>query len=319
MIYRTLGRTGLEMPIMGMGSGGGTDPLGQVSGKPEREIHALLHRAYDLGINFFDTSPGYMESEAILGRALNLIPREELILSTKIPLIGLASDNSLQIMHSDAIRESVDRSLSRLQTEYIDIMLIAVASLECLDVVINDQLPILQDLQQAGKIRFLGSSELSRSDGSHEWLKLLLPTNLIDVAMVAHNMINQSAQKTVFPFCVEHNIGVINVFTVRRAFGVPGRLKEILADLLRLNVVSEKDITLQSPLQFLLEGDVGSLIEASYRYAAYTPGVTTVMNGATEVLWLEENVRNIQKGPLPEKKLQRLKKIFARVSEPIGN
>ena len=57
MIYRTLGRTGLEMPIMGMGSGGGTDPLGQVSGKPEREIHALLHRAYDLGINFFDTSP----------------------------------------------------------------------------------------------------------------------------------------------------------------------------------------------------------------------------------------------------------------------
>lgn len=319
MIYRTLGRTGIEMPIMGMGSGGGADPLGQVSGKPEREVHALLHRAYNLGINFFDTSPGYMESEAILGRALNLIPREKLILSTKIPLIGLASDNSVQIMHRDAIKESVDRSLRRLKTEYIDIMLIAVASPECLDVVINDQLPVLQNLQQAGKIRFLGSSELSRSDGNHEWLKRFLPTNLIDVAMVAHNMINQSAQKIVFPYCVEHNIGIINVFTVRQVFGVPGRLEETLATLLRLNIVSEENIDLQSPLKFLLEGDVGSLIEASYRYAAYTPGVTTVMNGANEVLWLEENVRNIQKGPIPEKKRHRLKKIFDRVSEPIGN
>ncbi len=86
MIYRRLGRTGLQMPLMGMGSGGGPDPLGQASGVPEREIHALLHRAYDLGITYFDTSPGYMESEAILGRALKPLPRDELILSTKIPL-----------------------------------------------------------------------------------------------------------------------------------------------------------------------------------------------------------------------------------------
>ena len=319
MIYRTLGRTDLQMPIMGMGSGGGPDPFGQASGKPEHEVHELLHRAYDLGITFFDTSPGYMESEAILGRALNSIPREKLILSTKIPLAGLAPDNTVQIMHADDIAESVDRSLSRLQTEYIDIMLMAVAGAEYFDVVVNDHLPVLQNLQRAGKIRFLGSSELSRTDGSHEWLKRLLPGNLIDVAMVAHNMINQCAQEYVFPYCMEHNIGVINVFTVRRVFGVPGRLEEVLADLVQLDIVAKEDIDFENPLEFLLEGDVESLIEASYRYAAYTPGVTTVMNGANEIPWLEENVHSIQKGPIPEEKRRRLKEIFARVSEPIGD
>ena len=320
MIYRTLGRTGLQMPILGMGSGGGPDPLGQASGKPEHEVHALLHRAFDLGITFFDTSPGYMESEVILGRALKSLPREKLILSTKIPLAGLTPDETVQIMPAEDIKVEVDRSLSRLQTEYLDIMLIAVAGPEYFEVVANEHLPVLQELQRAGKIRFIGSSELSRSDGSHEWQKRLLPSGLIDVAMVAHNMINQSAQQTVLPYCAENDIGVINIFTVRRVFGVPGRLEEVLADLMQRRVIAEEDVDLSRPLDFLLEeGEVGSLIEAAYRYAAYTPGVTTVMNGANEIPWLEENVRNIQKGPIAEKNRERLKKIFARVSEPIGN
>jgi L-galactose dehydrogenase len=320
MIYRKLGRTGLQMPLMGMGSGGGPDPLGQGSGVPEREIHTLLHRAFDLGITFFDTSPGYMDSELILGRALKDLPRDQLILSTKIPLATSLPGDPVHIMTRDEVVAAVDHSLSRLKTDYVDIMLMAVAGTEYFDPVVNDQVPVLQDLQRAGKIRFLGSSELSRTDWSHEWLGSLLPTGLIDVAMVAHNMINQNAQETVFPFCVEHDIGVINIFTVRRVFGIPGRLEEVLADLMQRGVVPTEAIDIDNPLEFLLEGDdVGSLIEAAYRYAAYTPGVTTVMNGANEIPWMEENITSVHKGPLGENKRRRLTEIFSRVREPIGN
>ena len=71
MIYRTLGRTGLEVSVMGMGTGG-HDPLGVKSGRAESEMLALLHRAFDLGIRLFDSSPGYGRghSEQLLGRAL---------------------------------------------------------------------------------------------------------------------------------------------------------------------------------------------------------------------------------------------------------
>ena len=320
MIYRTLGRTDIRMPIMGMGSGGGPDPLGQASGKPEREVHALIRRAFDLGITYFDTSPGYMESEVILGRALKDFPRDDLILSTKIALAGIMPDESVSVMQRDEIVDAVDLSLKRLQTDYLDIMLMAVAGPEFFDVVENEHIPVLQDLQRAGKIRFLGSSELSRDDGSHEWLQRLLPTGLVDVAMVAHNIINQCAQETVHPYCIEHDVGVINIFTVRRVFGTPGRLKEVLSDLMDRGVIDADVVDLNDPLRFLLDdGDAGSLIECAYRYAAYSPGVTTVMNGANEIPWLEENVRNIQKGPISEDKRSRLKTIFGRIAEAIGN
>ncbi len=320
MIYRTLGNTGLRMPIMGMGTGGGPDPLGQASGIPEREIHRLLHRAFDLGITYFDTSPGYMDSEVILGRALQALPREDLIVSTKIPLAAAPPGEPVQVMTEKDINSSVDQSLRRLGMEYVDIMLIAVSDSRYFETVVQNQLPILQQLVDAGKIRHLGSSELSRSDGSHEWLQKLLPTGLLGVAMVAHNMINQSAQETLFPYCLEKDIGVMNVFTVRKVFGQPGRLREVLQDLIQRGLVDAEALNIEHPLDFLLqEEDADSLIECAYRYAAYTPGVTTVLNGANEIPWLEENVANVQKGPLSDKSRERLKALFGRVAEPIGN
>ena len=82
MIYRTLGRTDLVVPVMGMGTGG-HNQLGQNADVPEADIHRLLHQVFDLGIHYFDTSPGYGESELILGRALRHLPRDRLVVSTQ--------------------------------------------------------------------------------------------------------------------------------------------------------------------------------------------------------------------------------------------
>ena len=320
MKYRTLGRTGLKVSIMGMGTGGASDPLGQQSGRPESEIHALLHRAFDLGITFFDTAPGYMESEVLLGRALKALPRDEVVVSTKIALAGGMPGQAMKVMRPEEIEPAVERSLQRLQLPQIDLLLVAIAGPEHYDRFVNDQLPVLQRLRAAGKIRFLGSSEQSRSDGSHEWLKRILPDNTLDVAMVAHNMINQSAQQSVLPLCRRLNLGVINVFTVRRVFSVPARLEEVVRDLKARGVIAGDALADDAPLEWLIRlPGVGSLIEAAYRFAAYTEGVTTVMNGANRVSLLEENVRSVLQGPLPAPAVDRLRAIFGAVAEPVGN
>lgn len=320
MTYRTLGRTGLKVSIMGMGSGGASDPLGQKSGWPEKEAHALLHRAYELGVNFFDTAPAYMDSELILGRALKNLPREKIVLSTKIALATGMHGETMKIMRADEIEAAVDTSLRRLQTSYVDLLLIGVSGPEHHDIVVNEHLPVLLRLQQAGKVRFLGSTEMSRSDGAHTWLQAILPRGVLDVAMVAHNMINQSAQLSVFPLCRRMNLGVINVFTVRLVFSVPGRLHEVVRDLKQRGVIASDAVADDEPLAWLLQdGDVETIIEAAYRYAAYTEGVTTVMNGANDITLLEQNVRSVQKGPLRPETVERLQAIFGHVAEAIGN
>ena len=77
------------MSLLGIGTGG-HDPLGLKSGRPQSEMMALLHRAFDLGIRLFDISPGYGDgnSERLLGRALAELPRDQLVVSTKIALAG---------------------------------------------------------------------------------------------------------------------------------------------------------------------------------------------------------------------------------------
>ncbi len=317
MDTRVLGRTGLEISIMGMGSGG-HDPLGQRSGRPVEEMKKLLRRAHEFGVNYFDTSPGYLDSEVILGSVLREFPRDEIVVSTKIPLAGGHSDDPA-VMSACEVEECVDSSLRRLGLDYIDIMLMAVAGPEYFKTVVDVHLPVLEKCRRDGKIRFIGSSEQTRSDGSHEWLRKILPTGIVDVAMVGHNMINQSAEKAIFPFCKENNIGVINIFTVRNLFWNPTRLEEVIADLKDRRLVESQAVPDHAPLDWLLVEDVESLVEAAYRYALHTDPVTAVMCGTIEIDELEQNVRTFEKGPLPDDLRARLAAVFGRVEEPIGN
>jgi aryl-alcohol dehydrogenase-like predicted oxidoreductase len=185
--------------------------------------------------------------------------------------------------------------------------------------VMTDQMPVLTALQRKGKVRHLGSSEQTRSDGAHSWLRAILPTNLLDVAMVGHNMFNQSAQRTVFPICEERDIGVVNVFTVRRLFSEPARLTEVTRDLQARGIV-DGSLDPERPLDWLLgDGKAANLIEAAYRYALFTPGVTAVMTGTIDIDQLRQNIALVDKGPLPSEDLERLSTLFEAVDEPMGN
>ena len=322
MLSRTLGRTGLRVSAFGMGTGG-LDPMGLKSGRSEEEMRGFLKHAFDVGINYFDTSPGYGDgrSERILGQAAGDIGREKIVISTKMALAPSMPGEPPSRMRPEEVAPALDGSLRRLQTDHVDVLLMAVAGdPEHYDIVIDSLLPELVKLKEQGKIRFIGSSELTRADGAHHWLQRVLGTDQVDVAMVGHNMINQSARRTVFPLCVANDIGVLNIFTVRNLFWNMPRLKEVVADLKERGVIGPDAVRGDRPLGWLLEdGECESLVEAAYRYAAYTEGVTTVMCGTIDRGELDQDIGFLDKGALSDGTLGRLRETFGHIAEAIGN
>ena len=117
MRYRELGRTGLQVSLVSLGTGG-PSRVGQNTHGDESESHRVIQRAVDLGINLIDTAADYSDSEAILGRALQNVPREQYYLATKFNPDPQEND---EVITPRQLVESCERSLSRLKTEVIDI------------------------------------------------------------------------------------------------------------------------------------------------------------------------------------------------------
>ena len=107
---RTLGKTGLKLPILGFG--GAALPKVWLNPLSQEDRVALVRYAYEQGLRYFDTSPGYFESQAILGEALKDL-RRRVCLVTKV-----------DTTKPDEVRRSVESSLKTLQTDYLDILLI---------------------------------------------------------------------------------------------------------------------------------------------------------------------------------------------------
>lgn len=318
MHYSRLGRTNLRVSLMGLGSGG-HDPFGQRhKGIPEADIHRLIHRALGLGVNLFDTAPAYMDSELILGRALKRIPRDRYLLSTKVGLVKDAAGTELAT--EAEIVNSVEASLRRLNVDVIDLLLVGgFVSEGAYPRIVADQIPVLRRLKQAGKIRYLGATEKSSDDGAHTWLARSLQDDLFDVVMVAYNLINQSAEQTVFPLCRQKDVGVMAIYTVRSVFSNTQRLQEIIADFKARGLIPSDSLPETDPLGWLLDADTGSLIEAAYRFVAHHDAVSTVMTGTTNIQHLENNIAMIDKPPLPAEKIDRLRHLFGHITEVVGN
>lgn len=115
---RSLGRIG-EVGILGYGA----SPLGGVFGPiTEEECRAAVHRAFALGVNFFDTSPYYgaTRSETMLGKCLQGLPRDQIVVCSKVGRYGpeIADFD----FSADRVTRSVHESLERMQLEYLDVV-----------------------------------------------------------------------------------------------------------------------------------------------------------------------------------------------------
>ena len=188
MNYNTLGKTGLSVSKLGFGASG----IGGMFGKTE-ETEALktIHQAFDRGINYFDTSPAYgrsdsrfgpLTSEIILGKGLKTIDRSKIVLSTKAgKQASLPPEFNFKY---EAIINSVEASLKRLQTDYIDMVFlhdIEYDRAKHFDVAMDEGLKALSQLKKDGKIRFYGVSGYPI-----ELISDVIKTYSVDV-ILAHN------------------------------------------------------------------------------------------------------------------------------------
>src|SRR5271163_558377 len=153
MKFRFLGRTGLQVPWLSFGA----SSLGQEFRPVDlNEAIRSVHVALELGMNFIDTSPYYGRgmSECLLGVALRDIPRDRYLLGTKL--------GRYDVGHFDfaprRVVESIDVSLQRLGVEYLDIILCHDIEFVDMSQVVEETLPTLRKIQQAGKVRFVGVS-----------------------------------------------------------------------------------------------------------------------------------------------------------------
>ena len=165
MHYRRLGSTGLEISRLGLGCGNfggiGSAPAFFGMGETETQAFDLMDRAFDAGINFFDTANAYGggRSEAYIGRWLKMkgpAVRQQLLVSSKVfnPVGPGPNDRGLSRRH---ILQQVDDSLARLQTDRLDLYLIHEPDPET---PLDETLQALDDVVRVGKVTYVGASNI---------------------------------------------------------------------------------------------------------------------------------------------------------------
>ncbi|MGA7314038.1 MAG: aldo/keto reductase, partial [Silvibacterium sp.] len=152
MGYRRLGQTELTISVMGFGA----SPLGNVFGLSDPDEGArAVHFAIDEGINFFDVSPYYGQTlaEERLGQAL-LGKRERVVLSSKCGRYGVVEFD----FSAKRVRTSVEDSLKRLHTDYLDLLQVHDVEFGSVEQIVNETLPAIRRIQDEGKTRYVGIS-----------------------------------------------------------------------------------------------------------------------------------------------------------------
>ncbi|WP_163538200.1 aldo/keto reductase [Gracilibacillus sp. YIM 98692] len=201
MKYRKLGHTGLDVSVLSYGA----SSLGSVFREiNEDEGIKSVHAAVDQGINFIDVSPyyGLTKAETVLGKALRDIPRDKYFLSTKA---GRYGDNEFDFSKKK-ITTSLEESLQRLGTDYVDILLLHDIEFGSYDQVLEEGIPALEELKEQGKIRFYGVSGLPLTIFD----KVLNKADLDVILSYCHYSLNDTSLLSLIPLLKEKQVGLIN-------------------------------------------------------------------------------------------------------------
>ncbi|XP_033149503.1 L-galactose dehydrogenase isoform X2 [Drosophila busckii] len=156
MKYKQLGKTGLEVSQVAFGGGA----LCSKYGFDLEEGIKTVQEAIKAGINYIDTAPWYGQgrSEEVLGLALKDVPRKAYYIATKVGRYELDYQNMFDFSGQKA-RESVEKSLKLLGLEYIDVIQIHdIEFAPSMDILLNETLPVLEQLVKEGKANFIGVS-----------------------------------------------------------------------------------------------------------------------------------------------------------------
>lgn len=195
MEMRSLGNTGLKVSRLGAGLFQIGHELTLTDGA---EAARVLNAALDGGINFLDTSACYGISEELIGRAI-AHRRQEYILATKC---GHATGGYKgEEWTAQTIRDSIDRSLVRLKTDYLDLVQLHSCGAEVLER--GEAIRVLLNAKDEGKTRYIGYS------GDNDAALWAVDSGLFDTLQTSFNLVDQHARTRLFPQAKAKNMGII--------------------------------------------------------------------------------------------------------------
>lgn len=203
MEYRKLGNTGLKVSSISLGSW-----LNFSNPRQKNNSYALIDRAYELGINFFDSANVYDDGQAelFLGKALKKYPRQSFVVTTKAfwPIGDGPNDHGLSRKH---LIEQVNKSLKKLQMDYIDIFYCHRFDN---DTPLEETLKTLDDMVRQGKILYLGVSEWTVAQ--MEQALRVADAYLLDRIVVnqpSYNILDRYIEDDIIPFAQSHGIAQV--------------------------------------------------------------------------------------------------------------
>ena len=225
MDYVRLGTTGLKVSRLCLGCMSYGTPKWRPWVLDEEASRPFVKAALEGGINFFDTADVYSqgESEKVLGQALkDFAKRHEVVIATKVhgPMGKDVNNRGLSRKH---ILDSIDRSLKRLQTDYVDLYQIHRVDPET---PIEETLEALNDIVRAGKARYIGASsmfawqfgKMLATSEKHGWTRFVS-------MQPQYNLVYREEEREMLPLCRDQGIGVIPWSPLARGFLAGGRSK----------------------------------------------------------------------------------------------
>ncbi len=297
MEYKRLGSTGLKVSRICFG----TMTYGSKQWREwvldEEEAQPFFRRAADLGINFFDTADMYSNgvSEEITGRAIRdlALGRDRVVIATKVfnPMSDDPNDQGLSRKH---IFHSIDASLKRLGTDFVDLYQIHRFDYET---PIEETLIALNDLIQAGKVRYIGASAMF----AWQFMKMLATSDKLGVARFVSmqnyfNLVYREEEREMLPLCRAEEIGVIPFSPLARGFVAGNRRKEDRGDTVRAKTDDYSQRQYYRPQDFAVVENIAKVAAArgvsnaqvALAWVLQKPGITAPIIGASKLQHLDE-------------------------------
>ncbi|MBE9916678.1 aldo/keto reductase [Paenibacillus donghaensis] len=289
MEKRSFGKTGMEVSILGFG--------GQQIGQEQElsKVEKLLNHALDEGLNVIDTAECYGDSEELIGKILSH-RRDDYYLFTKC---GHAAGFDGEDWNPAMLEKSIDRSLKRLQTDYVDVIHLH----SCSEKILRQGavIEVLQKAKEQGKTRFIGYSG-DRTDALYA-----VQTGLFDSLMISLNIADQEAIDLALPEAVERKMGVI----AKRPVANVAWTYETLPERAYPYVYWQRLKKLQ--YDFLTDSERAVL--TALRFALNVPGVSTAIVGTQKPGRWSENAKLLQSSTLSEQEYEQIRARWKEIAD----
>ena len=303
MEYRTLGRTGLRVSALGFGASElGWDQV------PQTDVDQLIGAALDAGLTAIDTAACYFDSEEKLGRALACRLRDRYHLFTKC---GHASGLPFRDWTPELVTASIDRSLTRLQTDYVDLVQLHSCSTETLRQ--EGLVDALERARDAGKTRFIGYS------GDGKDARYAVACGRFDTLQTSISLADQEALDGAVPMAMERGMGVIAkrpLANVAWRIGQPPEDDHTDAVLDRQGYADVYRDRLAVLAYDGLRGPLQEAVAYALRFTLSAPGVHTAIVGSTRPGRWAQNATLLEAGRLPAAEYDRIRSRWGVKARP---